>query len=426
MGKLSGVASLSSSLSGFCALLISSEVDCWGDGTDGLLGNGSGANQYSPIQVPGIGGSGVLSGVSALSSDGESFCALLVSGAIDCWGSGDDGDLGNGSSANDNLTPAPVVTADAALSGVSALTSAQDWNGSPAYCALLTSSGVDCWGGNGLESSGGNNGREVVATPIPAVDGTGTLSDVASLASDNLGFCALLDSSEVDCWGSGANGSLGDGSFYTTFPDGVSTPVQVVGVGDTGLLTGVTALSSDDDSYCALLTTGGVDCWGGGVKGDLGDGIFYKSGHEGNAFPKQVVGLNGRGALAGVSSIDSSQNSYCVIASGAVDCWGYGALGELGDGIFYAAPDYGSAIPVQVSGVGQAGELSGADTLVAAPVETSDPADISYCVITAIGEMDCWGSGGYGSLGGGVSYQVDSPGGNPALEGVSAPVQVIS
>ena len=74
----------------------------------------------------------------------------------------------------------------------------------------------------------------------------------------------MLSSGGVDCWGYGADGELGNGIFYTTGNEGSATPVEVEGVGGTGTLTGVTSLTSDSDGYCSLLTSGGVDCWGDG------------------------------------------------------------------------------------------------------------------------------------------------------------------
>jgi hypothetical protein len=52
----------------------------------------------------------VPTGVSAtnLVSDGQSFCAILNSGAADCWGSGFDGGLGDASTNNSDV-PVPVV-----------------------------------------------------------------------------------------------------------------------------------------------------------------------------------------------------------------------------------------------------------------------------------------------------------------------------
>ncbi len=58
-------------------------------------------------------------------------------------------------------------------------------------------------------------------------------------------------------------------------------PVAVEGVGGTGTLTGATNLVSDSFGYCALLNSGGVDCWGYGEDGELGNGRFYTSSPDG-------------------------------------------------------------------------------------------------------------------------------------------------
>ena len=73
---------------------------------------------------------------------------------------------------------------------------------------------------------------------MAGVGGTGTLSGVASVTSDgmNASYCAVLTSGGVDCWGDGRSGELGDGSFYTTGTLGSATPVAVMGVGGAGTL----------------------------------------------------------------------------------------------------------------------------------------------------------------------------------------------
>jgi hypothetical protein len=68
-----------------------------------------------------------------------------------------------------------------------------------------------------------------------------------------------------------------------------SATCRVVGV----TRTGSASLASDGDGYCTLLTTGGIDCWGWGYYGELGNGQFYTTGYEGSAFPVRVVGVGG-------------------------------------------------------------------------------------------------------------------------------------
>ncbi len=234
---LSGVAGLASDGAGSCALTSSAGVDCWGVGSDGELGNVVRGTSAVPVAVLGVGGTGLLSNVVSLSSDAASYCALTSSAGVDCWGSGSDGELGNGVFA-DSAVPVAVV----------------------------------------------------------GVDGSGLLSGVVALSADGYGFCALTISAEVDCWGSGSDGELGNGVFADS-----AVPVAVVGVDGSGLLSGVVALSAGGFGYCALMSSTGVDCWGEGEYGQLGNRALKDSG-----VPVRVVGVTGTGTLRHVAALTSA------------------------------------------------------------------------------------------------------------------------
>jgi alpha-tubulin suppressor-like RCC1 family protein len=347
-GTLSGVASLSSSSldSGFCAVLTSGGVDCWGNDGDGELGNGATATDSAvPVAVVGLGGTGALSGVASLSSVDGNYCALLTSGGVDCWGY-DGSELGNGTTTIKSDVPTAVVGlgGTGTLTGVASMSS-DDGN----YCAVLTSGGVDCWGPNsgGELGNGSTNGSDVPVAVV-GLGGTGTLSGVASLSSSSLdsGFCAVLTSGGVDCWGYDNDGQLGNG----TSPAQSEVPVAVLGLGGTGTLTGVSSVSNDmGGGSCAVLASGGVDCWGYNGLGELGNGTTTDS-----YVPVAVVGLGGTGTLSGVSSLSSDDGDSCaVLTSGGADCWGNDGDGELGNGT--TATD--SDVPVAVVGVGGTGTL---------------------------------------------------------------------
>ena len=124
------------------------------------------------------------------------------------------------------------------------------------------------------------------------------------------------------------------------------------------------SIVSNDYSYCALLTSGGVDCWGLGQYGQLGNGKFYTSGNQGSAKPVAVVSTSGSGTLSGVASLTGNQNNYgngngtgscALLTSGGVDCWGHGGGGQLGNGQSNTI----SAIPVAVVSTSGSGTLSG-------------------------------------------------------------------
>jgi alpha-tubulin suppressor-like RCC1 family protein len=405
-GTLTGVTSLVSGNAGYCVLLTSSGVDCWGEDWNGGLGNGtiSSGGSPTPVEVVGVGGTGTLTGVASLFGGADGYCALLTSGGVDCWGLGENGELGNGTfyttSPYGSDTPVAVV----GVGGTGTLTGVASLVGGAGYCAPLTSGGVDCWGpgtsgalGNGIFSD------SAIPVSVEGVGGTGTLAGVKSLVTDVSGYCALLTAGGVDCWGTGNSGQLGNGVLYTTGSDGSATPVSVEDVEGTGMLTRVKSVTSDSNGYCALLTSGGVDCWGSGANGTLGNSAFSDS-----ATPVSVVGVGGSGTLAGVTSLVGDLNGSCaLLTSGGVDCWGEGIDGELGNGAFYTTSPFGIATPIAVEGVGGTGALTGVTSLVSGSV--------SNCALVTSG-IDCWGGGADGELGNGIMYTTGNGGSATPVE----------
>jgi hypothetical protein len=399
-GPLNGVVSLGGDGYGFCSLLSSTGVDCWGK--DWLVAekNGTFGVDKIPEAVKGLGGTGTLTGVTHVIGGSDGYCTLLSSSGVDCWGYDGNGDLGNGTAGGASTYPVAVdgVGGSGTLSGVTSLLS----GGNNSYCALLSGSDVACWGA-GLE--GYANSYPVL---VEGVGGSGTLSGVTSLASDGYGtYCAVLSTAGVDCWGTGIEGSLGDGGTSDS-----SSPVQVVGVGDTGVLGGVARVVGESFvSFCAQLSSGGVDCWGYNVDGELGNGTETNSDS-----PVVVEGIGAVGALTGVASvIGTSFESYCAqLESGGVDCWGQGGAGQLGDGSMANSPT-----PVAVEGIGGTGTLSNVS-------EMTGSGDSNYCALLGTGEVDCWGDGSTGGLGDASFDQSSVPqavvgvGGAGALDDVDA------
>jgi hypothetical protein len=418
VGTLSRVSSLSpDDDGGYCALLTSSKVDCWGGGHDGELGDGSfhredrAFGSATPVQVVSVKGAGTLDNVSSLTSEPGGYCALLTSGGVDCWGDGRYGQLGNGvayTKADGSAKPVQVagVGGTETLSGVVSLVADTAYGG---YCALLTTGGVDCWGygqfgelGNGQTYDSPPYGSP---TPVPVlgVGGNGMLSGVTSLEDDGNGtFCAVLTSGGVDCWGFNQFGELGDGQdSQDTGPSGSPTPVQVEDVGGNGFLSGVASLTGEignvDGAFCAVLTTGGVDCWGDGQDGALGNGAVSIS-----AVPVEVSDVGGNGTLSAVARLTGNDFGFCaVLTSGGVDCWGNDHDGELGDGeVISDNPPGGSATPVPVVGLDDTGTLSGVSSLIGDSQ--------GYCAVLVTGDEVCWGYGADGELGNGVPYPNDA------------------
>jgi Fibronectin type III domain len=113
--------------------------------------------------------------------------------------------------------------------------------------------------------AGPSSTRSNKAIPSPPLGG------VLSTTSDGGGYCALLSTGGVDCWGYNPYGELGNGTIGGPDEGGYDTPQAVTGIADA---TSVTAEGQSDyeGGYCALLSTGGVDCWGYNHYGELGNG----------------------------------------------------------------------------------------------------------------------------------------------------------
>jgi alpha-tubulin suppressor-like RCC1 family protein len=153
---ISDASSLASDTAGFCAALATGHVDCWGFNGNGDLGEGSDAQSAVPVSAVGI-----ISASQVISNGQGGYCAWLSTGSIECWGYNADGQLGNGTNNESNI-PTPVSN----VSDATEVTSDGNTHGyNTGYCALLVGGYVDCWG-SGLDGQLGNSANMDSNIPV--------------------------------------------------------------------------------------------------------------------------------------------------------------------------------------------------------------------------------------------------------------------
>ena len=176
-------------------------------------------------------------------------CALLNTGAVNCWGYNGTGELGNDTTTNSS---APVAVA-AFTDGATAVSITA---GSFHTCALLNTGAVNCWGWN-VYGQLGNDSTTDSSAPVAVTAFTDGATAV-SITAGEYHTCALLNTGAVNCWGYNSDGELGNGTTTDS-----SAPVAVATFTDGS----ATAVSITAGGYhtCALLNTGAVNCWGRNV-----------------------------------------------------------------------------------------------------------------------------------------------------------------
>jgi alpha-tubulin suppressor-like RCC1 family protein len=389
------------------ALTTAGTVLAWGAGDLGQLGAETADYSASPLPVPGL-----ASGVTAIAASVQTGYALKADGTVWAWGSGADGELGDGNTnpTGGSAQPVRVPGLDSVIAIAAQATGA---------LALKSDGTVWKWGTEYGANQGPYSGP-TNATPVKEPGLTGKALAIAAGAGN--AFATMADGS-VRAWGDNYYGELGDGATTDAY-----VPVQVV-----GLPSNVTAVVAGGGTTYAVTAAGDVWAWGSGATGELGDG-----GSADRATPGAVPGLSH------VTSLVTAGGAALALTSDhVVHAWGDNSFGEIGDGtttnrltpVTLTAPSGvtqlfgggGSAFAIDSSGdVTTWGEnvLAFDSRAVAQPVSGLPPVSAAggdSMAVTADGHVWDWGSNAWGYLGNGSALQEsDVPVPVSGLSGVTA------
>jgi alpha-tubulin suppressor-like RCC1 family protein len=321
---------------------------------------------------------------------GEAHSCAVVAGAARCWGFGGNGRLGYGSLASigDDETPGSVAPLDFGPGAVVTALAA----GRAHTCALLSDGTVHCWGFGGDGRLGYANTESIGDDEPAGSAGAVALGGPATaITAGTAHTCALRADGAVLCWGYAGQGRLGYGGLG---PDPLPTGLDPPRIGDdeTPASAGAVslggpaiAISAGGDHTCALLATGAVRCWGVGALGALGYGDERNIGD--NELPSAAgpVELGGHTATA----IDAGGAHTCaVLDDKSVRCWGYGLNGELGLGNTNSVG--ATQTPATVPSV---------DLGPGAAVRAIAAGGAHTCALLEDGSVHCWGRNQLGQLG---------------------------
>lgn len=260
--------------------------------------------------------------VTDVSVGNGTTCVLRRDASVWCFGLNDAGELGQGTSGV-AAAPTPVRVPIPAARRVAL--------GAFHACAVLMDGAVRCWGSNKFAQAG--VARD--ASPSRCDEGDGTLSPCApspvavpgitTARAISLGrwhSCALLEDRSVRCWGLNDAAQLGNGAVD---PDSAPRAMPVTAMTDRA-----TAIASGGSHTCALRDDGTLRCWGWAELGQLADAPTTSCGTGGQTFQcaQRPVALP---APTGVAALSAGRYHTCTVGTdGVTRCFGRNDNGQVG------------------------------------------------------------------------------------------------
>ncbi len=313
-----------------CAILDNESVKCWGANASGQLGLGHTNNRGDNSSLMGDNLLAVDLGsdrtAKAIAAGYAHTCAILDNAYVKCWGSNTSGQLGLGDINNrgDNSSnmgdSLPAVDLGTTAKAISA--------GDSHTCAILDNSQVKCWGDNyyGQLGQGDNINRGYGSNQMGSLNPVNLGSErTAKSITTGTGYtCVILDDDSVKCWGRGHAGQLGNGKTQPVS----SPPNSPINLGSEITAKAITA---GKFHTCAVIDNSSIKCWGLNDSGQLGLEDTNSRGdgsNMGDGLPAVDLGA-GKTARA----ISTGDRHTCAILDNAsIKCWGSNISGELGIG----------------------------------------------------------------------------------------------
>ncbi len=312
-----------------------------------------------------------------------------------CWGTGDMGQLGIGNTQDigdetgemgENL---PFVDTGNGLNITKATL------GESHTCAMFENGSVKCWGETSLLGIGYNDvdgfgdgyqetGEVLPYLPLPVG------RKVLDLEAGHRHTCAILDNSDITCWGDNSQGQLGIGN--TSFiGDAVDEIGDYLPITSTPSITSSTpsSLAMGWDHSCALFSNGEVYCWGDNSRGQLGIGSTSNVGDNPGEMGANMAPVDFPTGRTAVQITAGDDFTCAVLDNGDVACWGYNSDGQLGIG----------TTSNQGDSPGEMGDSMTITDINYNAVQAIDAGKDHVCALVSAARVKCWGANQAGQLG---------------------------
>lgn len=283
-------------------------------------------------------------------------CAIFTGPSFDevwCFGTGNSGQLGDGLSISQKNLVKVIGLPEKRFNDLGL--------GGTRSCVVDADGIVHCWG-TGTAMPG------AVATNVATMS---SITDVQRIEAAYQATCLTKSDQSLWCWGTGGNGTLGQGN-ETTY----NMPVQVKDSTGTGFLQNVTDFAVGFNHACAI-SDGEVYCWGLSRRAGLDSTPLAKT-----LLPRRLP------ELSGAIKIKSGDHHSCAqISNGDLYCWGSNRSLQIG-----GVTDADVVVPKKM----ELGSLFATDFSLG---HGTNPSHGRTCIISTDQKIYCWGTAIFGLFG---------------------------